>query len=173
MALNPVQRSSLTNSIVAYMPYYAPPVPIQTSVERGHAHRFVDMRGYQQWTQHSRPVNRAPRTLGMRWMYGVIPQIFRGIRMVATGAVESTQFQPVARTKYNSTGFNDAIYQAGFPRNLGLSEKVPTVPPVALGTAPWQMLPAPRITRSIYVNRRPFTSGIPGVPATPTQGRHS
>lgn len=172
MPHNPMQRSSLTNSIVAHMPYYAPPVIPQTSVERGNAHRFTDIRAHQQWNQHTTMVSRAPRRLGMRWFYGRILQAFNPFRMVATGRVQSSRFQPVTRTTY-AENFNDAIYQAGFPRNLGLSFKVATVPKIALGTAPWQMLPAPQIKRSIYVNRRPFTSGVAAVPATPTQGRHS
>lgn len=170
---NAMQRSSLTNSIIAYQPYYAPPTTPQTNVERGGASVFADMRRYSHWDQHSTPVNRAPRELGMRWFYGRMLQGFRTFRMVATGRVASSLFQPTTRTTYAENGFNDAIYQAGFPRNLGLSFKVATIPPIALGTSPSQMLPAPRITRSVYVNRRPFTSGIAAVPATPTQGRHS
>ncbi len=170
---NGFQRSSMTNAIAAYQPYYSPPTIPQTSVERGGASVFADMRPYEYWDQHSIPANRAPLTLGMRFMFGRIARKLKTFLMVATGRVESTAYQPRQVHEFGNTGQNDAIYLVGFPRNLGLSFKVPTIPKQALGTHPNQMLPRPQIKRSVYVNRRPFNSGVPGVPATPTMGRHS
>lgn len=166
-------QSSLAYSVHALQPYYSPPVAPQTEFVQGGSTRLADIRAYGRWDQHSHPVNRAPRELGMRWLYGRLSHRLKIMRMVATGRVPSTVFQPVSGHTFGTAGFNDAIYQAGFPRNLGLSEKVPTIPKIALGTSPNQMAPRPQIKRSVYVNRRPFNSGIPAVPATPTQGRHS
>lgn len=165
--------SSLGYSVHAYQPYYAPPVAPQTEFVQGGASHFADMRGHEIWDQHSVPVSRAPRELGMRWVYSRVTRSLQFFRMVATGRVESSRFQPQTGTTFGVTGFNDALYQAGYPRNLGWSEKVPTIPPLALGISPHQMAPRPQITRSIFVNRRPLTSGIPGVPATPTNGQRS
>lgn len=170
---NGFQRSTFTNAIAAHQPYYSPPTIPQTSVERGGAQVFADMRPYEMWDQHSVPVNRAPLLLGMRFMFGRVARRINQFRMVATGRVASTQFQPIQKHEFGITGWNDAICIVGYPRNLGLSFKVPTIPKTALGTSPNQMLPRPQIKRSVYVNRRPFNSGVPAVPATPTMGRHS
>lgn len=165
--------TSLGYSVHAFQPYYAPPVAPQTEFVQGGASQFADMRPYETYDQHSVPASRAPRMLGMRWTYGRLYRTFQQFRMIATGRVESSRFQPQNGVTLGSTGFNDALYQAGYPRNLGWSEKVPTIPPVALGTSPNQMAPRPQIVRSIFVNRRALTSGIPGVPATPTNGMRS
>jgi hypothetical protein len=165
--------SSLGKSVIAYQPYYAPPVAPQTEFVQGGASHLADIRSYEMWDQHSVFVSRAPRQLGMRWLYARVPAFLDWFRMIATGTVESTRFQPKQIHEFSNVGQNDAIYQAGYPRNMGWSEKVPTIPPLALGVSPNQMVPRPQIKRSIYVNRRPFTSGIPGVPATPTNGMRS
>lgn len=169
----PGPYSSMVRSVTSYMPYYAPPVAPQSNFIQGGSSAFSDVRPHEIWDQHSVPVNRAPRMLGMRWFYKRAYDKLRYFHMVATGRVESTKFQDTIGTTYGMTGFNDALYQAGYPRNLGFSEKVPTIPPLALGTSPYQMAARPQIIRSIFVNRRPFNSGIAPLPATPTNGMRS
>lgn len=129
-------------------------------------------RGAARWDEHSRLASRAPRQVGVRTLFSYGGMYVKWMRMIATGQVERTKFQP--RTNHEWTGeFNDALYGAGYPRNLGTTFKVPTVAPQALGTSPWQMQPRPQFKRPIYVNKRGTASGIRGVPATPTQGRYS
>lgn len=105
---------------------------------------------------------------GIRWLYSRGGQIKPWFRAKATGAVESSKFQPVSSYTWQGE-FNDSIYQAGYPRNLGYTFKVDTIPPWALGASPWQMRPAPQIRRPIF-SRRAYTSGIRAVPAIPYPG---
>lgn len=166
---------SLGRSIQAYMPQYAPPVNPQTNYIRGGAADALPdiarANGSAVWDQHSRLVNRNPRRLGIRTLYSYGAASKAWFRMVATGAVESTKFQPVTSHMWDGEQ-NDAIYQAGYPRNLGLTFKVPTVNPNI--NPPWSMAARPNFRgRTIFTNTRPFTSGIPGKPATPTNGQYS
>lgn len=125
--------------------------------------------------QHTRMVNRAPRLVGNRWLYsrgGVSRPWFR---MVSTGQVESSKFQRV--NAHTWTGeFNDAIYQAGYPRNLGYLMKVSTIQSgsAALAKNQPKMQPKPQITRSFYT-RRAFTSGVKPMPlvGTPPPGNRN
>lgn len=157
---------SLGRSIAAYQPYYAPPVTPSPNYIRGGQAARTEMPAHQEIDQHTSLVNRAPSMLGIRWLYSRGGQIKPWFRMIATGAVESTKFQPVL--SYTWTGENnDAIYQAGYPRNLGYSFKVDTIPRAALGVQRDQMRPAPRWTRPIY-SRRAYTSGVKGLPAQST-----
>lgn len=155
----------------AYMPFFEPPVTPQAENIQGTS--AVAQQGLpgNQWDQNARFVNRDPRRIGIRTLYSYGGRFNRFFRMIATGQVESSKFQP--RTNHTWDGeFNDAIFQAGYPRNLGLTFKVKTVNPNI--NPPWNMLPRPDFKgRSIFVNRRPVTSGIPGVPATPTNGAYS
>lgn len=164
--------SSLGASIVANQPYYAPPVTPQTHYINGGSAAAVNMAEYshQRISQHDRMVNRMPLMTGIRNLYSRGAQIKPWFRMMATGQVESTKFQPVLSYTWNGE-FNDAIYQAGYPRNLGYSFKVDTIPPWALGTGPYNMQPTPQIRRSVF-SRRAYTSGIPPVPAIPYPGRN-
>lgn len=158
--------SSLAYSVHAYQPYYAPPVDPQTNYIRGGSAAAQATIPVQRITQHTRMVNRMPRTLGIRWLYSRGGQIKPWFRMIATGAVESTKFQPVSSWSWSGE-FNDAIYEAGYPRNLGYTFKVPTIAPTAIGTQRDRMMPSPRFTRSIFA-RRAYTSGVAPVPAQST-----
>lgn len=163
--------SSLGKSIAAYMPDYPAPVVLQSQM----------IGGSPPWMSHvdvaaksprdgAGVVNRRNRTRGMRFLYRQLAYTTPWFRMKATGQVERSKFQPTTQTTYFDA-FNDALFQAGYPRNLGLSEKVASIPPEALGTSPSQMQPRPRYTRSIFTNRSFGTA--PAVPAEPTQGAHS
>ncbi len=146
--------SSLRQSVDAYHLAYAAPVFPQTNYIAGGYSGFATNP-----PAHSAPrtmaaiVNRRNRIKGMRFLYSHGLQTKRIFHMRATGQVESSQFQ--RQTNVTVIGpFNDALYQAGYPgTNLGISEKVPTIPPAALGTAPWQMAPQPRWTRNIFTTR--------------------
>jgi hypothetical protein len=165
--------SSLGYSVAAYQPYYAPPTFPQTnyiatvtpltSVNIIPAQRL----GYNATGIYAGVVNSRNRTAGMTWLYSRGAQVKRWFRMISTGRVESTKFQPITDSTWFSM-FNGNLYRCGYPRNLGWSEKVPTIPPAALGTAPWQMLPTPRFRRNVYT-RRSFTTA-PSVPAQPRNG---
>jgi hypothetical protein len=155
--------SSLAYSVAAYQPYYAPPVDPQTHFIKGGAAAAQPEIPNQKIDQHNTLVNRMPRMLGIRWLYSRGGQVKPWFRMIATGQVESTKFQPVNSWTWDGE-FNDAIYQAGWPRNLGYTFKVPSIPPQALGNQRDQMLPAPRFTRPIFA-RRAYTSGVRPLPA--------
>jgi hypothetical protein len=161
--------SSMGASIQAYLPYYAPPVDPQTNYITGGGASAMMHPEYQPIDEHTRLVNRMPRMLGIRWLYARGGQIKPWFRMISTGAVESTKFQPVLSYQWSGE-FNDAIYEAGYPRNLGYTFKVPTIPAAALGTDRSQMLPRPRITRPIF-SRRAYTSGVKPLPAVSAYGR--
>jgi hypothetical protein len=158
--------SSLGYSVQANLPYYAPPVTPQTNYIRGGSSAVVEHPSFQPVDQHTGLVNRMPRMLGIRWLYSRGGQIKPWFRMIATGAVESTKFQPVLSYTWDAE-FNDAIYQAGYPRNLGFTFKVPTIPSQALGSERYSMLPRPRFSRSIFA-RRAVTSGVRPLPAQGT-----
>lgn len=154
--------SSLRQSVEAYKLAYAAPVFPQTHYIAGGFAGFANNP-----PAHTAPktmaaiVNRRNRVKGMRFLYSHGNQIHRIFHMRATGQVESSVFQP----RVNVTAiapFNDALYQAGYPgTNLGISEKVPTIPPEALGTAPWQMTAPPRYTRNVFTTRNYGTPNKP------------
>lgn len=167
-------NSSLGRSIVAYYPNFAPPTfPVTNYITTGNAFHDLnnvpaDNLGYNRAGVYAGVVNSRNRMYGMGWVYSRGAQLKRWFRMISTGDVESTKFQPVtASTWYFDTNGN--LYKCGYPRNLGWSEKVPTIPPEALGTNPWQMDPAPKISRNIFTRRR--FSTMPSVPAQPQNGR--
>jgi hypothetical protein len=159
--------SSLAYSIHAYMPIYPPPVTPQTHYIRGGAAVAQQAIPNQRINQHDRLVNRYPRMLGIRFLYARGGQLKPWFRMKATGAVESTKFQPVLSYKWSGE-FNDAIYEAGYPRNLGYTFKVPTYSPQAIAQPRDRMLARPRFTQSIF-SRRAYTSGVPPLPAQGTR----
>lgn len=115
-------------------------------------------------------VTRANRLNGFRFLYNRGAQTTPWFRMRATGQVERSAFQPTLASTWFAA-FYDGLYRVGYPRNLGLSEKVASIPPEALGTSPSQMAPRPRFTRSVFTNRSYGTA--PSIPAKPTQGQHS
>jgi hypothetical protein len=146
--------SSLRESVKTYRLAYAAPVFPQTNYIAGGFSGFATNP-----PAHSAPrtmaaiVNRRNRIKGMRFLYSHGLQTKRIFPMRATGQVESSRFQ--RQTNITAFGaFNDALYQGGYPgTNLGISEKVPTIPPAALGTAPWQMTPPPRYARNVFTSR--------------------
>lgn len=168
---NRMPFSSAAQSVHSYQPIYAPPVTPQSSfITTGSAlSQNLELTASHADSSNG-VVSRAPRTNGIRTLFSYGTQILTTFRMIATGQVESTTFQP--RLSHQWTGeFNDSIYQAGYPRNLGLTEKVPTVNRNI--NPPWLMEPAPQFKRNIFVNRRAVTSGVKGLPAIPTNGQYS
>lgn len=166
--------SSMGASVAAYQPYYAPPVAPQANYiqTRSSQHMSVPaaMTGV---TVGNMAVSHRNRIKGMRFLFSRGSKTIRQFRMRATGQVESSRFQPVTSWTWSGS-FNDALFAAGYPRNLGLSEKVASIPPQALGTSTSQMLPRPQITRSIFTNRAFSTvKGLPAKGILPTQGAHS
>ncbi|MGH7870308.1 MAG: hypothetical protein ACREP9_22360 [Candidatus Dormibacteraceae bacterium] len=165
--------SSLRSSVGAYQLAYAAPVFPQTNYIDGGFAGHRDVRPATSAPSTMAPVvSRKNRIKGMRFLYSHGKQVHAQFRMRATGAVESSRFQPQSAHTWFAP-FNDALYQAGYPgTNLGISEKVPTIPPAALGTAPWQMQPQPRFTRNIYTSRNYGTpnKGIAAKGIIPTKG---
>jgi hypothetical protein len=162
--------SSLGKSIESYQPYYAPPTFPQTNYVRGGGPlQSVNPPMYSMGNgPGTAVVNRRNRMNGMDFLYSRGAQLKKWFKMVATGQVESSAFQPILDSTFYAD-FNGALYAAGYPRNLGWSEKVPTIPPEALGITPSQMAPRPQFTRNIYT-RRSFTTA-PSIPAVSYNGR--
>lgn len=160
---------SRARAIESYYPFFPPPVyPIQETVRNSPvsgatvALSQVDERTdkgivnskWNRWGDRSR------FTIG-----GVMNRVFH---MRATGQVESTMAQPITNMP-RIAQFNDYLYRAakGYPRNLGLSEKVPTLPVEALGQNPWgQMSPRTQFTRNIFTTRN--YSNVKQTPAKPS-----
>ena len=161
--------SSLGKSIESYQPYYAPPTFPQTNYINGGGplqsvnppQYSVGVRGF------PAVVPRRNRMAGMDFLYSRGAQLKKWFKMVATGQVESSAFQPILDSTWYAD-FNGQLYCVGFPRNLGWSEKVPTIPPEALGTNPSNMAPRPQWTRNVYT-RRSFTTA-PSIPAVSYPG---
>lgn len=160
--------SSRARSVEAYYPFYPPPM-YPEGVERNSYAGFST-----NVPASSSPIDRAPvvKRNNLRWgertryTHGnVVNKMFR---MIKTGGVESSAFQPAVNMPQLVTGFNDFLYRAGgYPRNLGLSEKVPTLPKAALGQSVPQMTPTPRFTATIFT-RRAYSSA-PSIPAKPSR----
>lgn len=172
LGVAPIPMSSLGKSVASGYPAFAPPVEPQSEFIGGSSpwHRNVAPASTSAVSPMAAIVYRKNRSQGMRFLYQQAAYTKPWFRSKATGQVESTKFQPTTQTTYFDA-FNDAIYQAGYPRNLGLSVKVATIPPEALGTSRSQMAPTPRRTRSIFTNRNYATA--PALPAKPTYGQHS
>lgn len=169
------QMSSLGKSIAAYQPYYEGPTSPQTQfIQTGAAQHMAMPAAQSGVTTGNMAVSHANRIKGVRFLYQRGARAIAGIfHMVATGQVESTKFQPMSGWTWCGA-FNDQLYAVGYPRNLGLSVKVASIPPQALGTTPSQMLPRPQITRSIFTNRVFSTvKGLPAKGILPTSGMHS
>jgi hypothetical protein len=160
--------SSLGRSIAATQPYAAPPAFPQTNYIQGSSpfatvNQVPASTGY----QNGAVVSAKFRNAGMRMMYSYGMQLKSWFRSIATGQVESTKFQPALAYTWNAF-YNDQLYAVGFPRNLGWLEKVPTLPPAALGISGSQMNARPQNTRSVYT-RRSFRTA-PSIPAKPQNG---
>jgi hypothetical protein len=152
-------------AIHAYMPVFAPPsVPIPENLVTGsNVYQNVPAVSTSP-VSGSAVVNRRERQLGNRFLYARGAKRIRQFIMMATGAVQSSQFQPYTSWTWDGS-FDDCLYQAGYPgTNLGISEKVPTIPVDAIN-APWQMTARPRFRRSV-VTTRSF-GGAAGVAAKP------
>lgn len=162
--------SSLARSIAVFAEVEAPPT--ESLLEPG------NMRGVSPFASMNPPVSSradhrsgvvssANRMTGDRELYSRGMQRNSLVRMTATGQVERSRFQPLIGTTYTGS-FNDALYQAGYPQNLGLSFKAPSVPDGVATSHAWgRMRPAPQITRTIFTRRR--FSGAASVPAVPQQ----
>lgn len=167
----PMRRgtSSRARSVEAYYPWYPPPV-FPEGLEKNSYAGFTDNP-----PAASSPIERAPVVRRNNFRYGDVTLYNHGpvaqhpFHMRATGQVESSMFQTLENMP-NVVQFNMWLYRAakGYPRNLGLSEKVPTLPQEALGNSPYNMQPAPRLTRTVFT-RRAYSSA-PSVPAKPTGG---
>lgn len=159
--------SSRARSVESYYPFYPPPV-FPEGMEKNTYAGFTSNP-----PASSSPIDRAPvvRRNNLRWgeryRYTHGNVINRVFRMIRTGGVESSQFQ-TATNMPSFSPFNDFLYRAGgYPRNLGLSEKVPTLPKAALGDEVPQMGPTPRFTATIFT-RRAYSSA-PSIPAKPSR----
>lgn len=99
-------------------------------------------------------VYRGNRTAGMRYLYahGAVRQ---PISPLGTGpdlgqAVWSSDFQPDLIGPIHDAGFNDALFQAGYPGfNLGLSFKVPVLPQQTTGPGKNIHMRAPNVVIKI------------------------
>lgn len=111
--------------------------------------------------QNAPVVRRAPRMNGMRYLYahGTVRQ---PLQPLGEGpnlgvAVWSSEFQPDLTGPIHNGGFNDGLYQAGYPGwNLGLSFKVSPLPTNATGgPTSARMKPPPRHGNKVMPLRRP------------------
>jgi len=160
--------SSLGRSVQAYYPFYAPPTEPQTNYIHGSS-PFAQQNPAVSTgvSAGAAVVSRKPRRGGNAFLYSRGSRVINWFRMIATGQVEETKFQPRSAATFYAD-FNPSLYAAGYPRNMGWTEKVPTLPPAALGIGPNQMASAPQYRRSIYTNRS--FAGAPSVPAKPMNG---
>lgn len=76
-------------------------------------------------------VLRAPRMVGMRYLYAFGHRAMNAVTRDAAGATANpfiSAFQRMLHGPIKNAGFNDALYQAGYPGfNLGLSFAVQTL----------------------------------------------
>lgn len=155
--------SSLAYSIAAYQPYISPPITPQTNyVAGGYAGMGTLVPMTSKATNGAPIVSRVPRER-MRYLYSYGTSTKKWFRMIATGQVESTKFQPRTGHLYDAS-FNKGLYEAGYPQNLGISVKVPTVPNALVnGSSGPEMTPAYAKRKTIFTRRAYST--VPAVPA--------
>lgn len=160
---------SRARAIESYYPYYPPPVyPLGQDVKGGYAGPSVVAQSVLDERTDKGIVNSRFNRWGDRSRYTVGGVLRRVFHMRATGQVESSAVQPISNMP-NIVQQNDFLYRAakGYPRNLGLSEKVPTLPRAALGQNPnGQMTSRPQYTRNIFTNRN--YANVKQVPAKPS-----
>jgi len=161
---------SRARAIQAYYPFYPPPVyPIGQDVRGGYDGPSTVAPSHLDATSYAGIVNNRFNRWGERNRFtfgGVLRRVFK---MRATGQVESSQVQPISNMPA-IVQQNDFLYRAakGYPRNLGLSEKVPTLPTEALGNNPWgAMGPRTQFTRNIFTSRN--YANINSIPAKPSR----
>lgn len=161
---------SMARSVEAYYPFYPPPVvdPEATRQERNGYQAFetVPLASNITGGPDDGIVNRRNMRQGERTFFRHGGVLMTPFRMQATGQVQSSQAQRI-QAMPAGWSVNGWLYRAlkGYPLNLGLSVKVPTLPKEALGITPDQMTPRPRYSRNVFVNRGFNT--IRGVPAKP------
>lgn len=161
--------SSMARSVEAYYPFYPPPVvPIQdVGKERNGYQGFAQVPlSYTDERTDKGIVNRRNMRQGERSFFRHGGVLMRPFHMVSTGTVESSRFQNIQAMSFGWS-VNNWLYRAakGYPMNLGLSVKVPTLPKEALGVSPAHMTPRPRYSRNVFVNRNFNT--IRSIPAKP------
>lgn len=165
----PIESATSTQSraVQSYYPFYPPPVIDQSAVVHGSGFSgFTSVPlSYNNVMSNAGIVNRKNLRMGEQNYYrwgGVLMRVFR---MVMTGGVESSRAQQYVNMP-QQWQLNGHLYRAakGYPMNLGLSEKVPTLPKEALGDTA-KMRPRPQITRNIFTNRS--YSSAPSIPAKP------
>jgi len=161
--------SALRYSIQAYSPYYAP--PLESTLDPKNIVGTSTFASFNppassQCNARSGIVSRRNMMTGDREIYARGSQLNSGMRMMATGRVESSRAQPFTGWTWNAS-MNDFLYRAGgYPQNLGLSFKAPSIPDGVVTTPQWgRMRPAPQYTRTVFTNRR--FAGAPSVPAQP------
>lgn len=157
--------SSLGRSVAAYAPNWPAPVQTQDEFIRGGYAGMGFLPSPSSTVSHGSPiVSRKPRRK-TRYLYAHGSQRQSWFRMIATGQCESSKFQPYLSHMFDAS-FNDGLFEAGYPQNLGLSVKVGTIPNDLLnGTTGPTMNPAPNQRRVIFTRRAYSTA--PSVPAKP------
>jgi hypothetical protein len=167
----PIRRgtSSQVRSIQSYYPFYPPPVIDEDATDHTGYAGFAQVPGsYVDERTDKGIVDRHNQRWGefSRYTHGNVMR--HGVfHMRGTGQVESTIFQMFTNMP-SIAQFNNWLYRAakGYPQNLGLSEKVPTLPKEALGDTPnGAMQPRQQITRNIFTKRSGGT--VKNVPAQP------
>lgn len=167
----PMESATRQKAIRANYPWYPPPVyPEGAEIRGGYAGFNTVGLSYADERTDKGIVQRRNLRMGdiTRYTYGHV--VNPRFRVISTGTVESSKFQPATHMPH-VVQLNTFLYRAnkGYPYNLGLSEKVPTIPNEALnGMNAGTMTPRPRYTRNIFTNRNYGT--VRGVPAKPSQG---
>lgn len=161
--------SSLGRSIATFREVEAPPV--ESLLQAGNLRGVSPMATMNPATNSrvsylSGLVSRRNRMKGDRELYSRGTRANSLMKMVATGQTERSVFQPYSGWTWNAS-FNDELYRSGgYPQNLGLSFKAPSIPDGIATSAAWgRMRPAPQITRSVFTRRR--FSGAASVAAKP------
>lgn len=157
--------SSLGRSIAAYAPNFPPPVDDPNKYITGGWAGFARLPIPSSTVTSGAPyVTRKPRS-ALRYLYTHGAQRQSWFPFRATGQCESSKFQPFLAGMVNAT-FNEGLYEAGYPQNLGISVKVPTVPNDMLnGSTGPAMSPAYYQRRTIFT-RRPYST-VKSIPAKP------
>lgn len=160
--------STQARAVQSYYPFYPPPVIDESNVTHGSGFSgwATQPLSYTDERTDKGIVDRKMRRDGERNIYQYGAVLRKTFRMIATGQVESSRYQQYSNMPQLLTSQNDALYRAakGYPMNLGLSEKVPTLPRAALGDQP-QMTPRTQITRNIFTTRN--FSNAKSIPAKP------
>ena len=116
---------------------------------------------------HDAVVRRWPRMVGMRYLYarGMTRMPVHPLGADGTPIPWTSSYQPNSHGPTHDAGFNDALFQAGYPGfNLGLSFKVPTVQRNLTGGPGANMRstgPVAVNVQSLAVNRLTRPSGAP------------